>query len=579
MLEKIEKSIKLDSTSKFKGIRLSFSLKLAIIFSVLIAAIVTTLGTFMYINERNVLESELNKRSRMLAKNVANTSLDAMLTSNYRTLRYIIEGVRADMVSKDSKDKDVKDKDESLLYAFIVTDKGKVMVHTDEKQLGKVFNDEISKKILQTKEIKKYYYNKGTVMEISAPIQDLSKRVVGYVRIGYSMKSIDSALNSLLFEIIVIMALCIIISLIFCILVAKAFTRPIDILVSATNNLAKGDLSKQINIKSNDEMGQLGDSFNIATEKLNELIKSVVYATKEVYDFGKKVASGSSETSLISKQVAHTVDELARGFQDQVSTINRVMSTIVELDQLIQEIARKAGIVKEASDNTVGSAHEGGISVDLTIQKFKDINNTVTQLSDIIKDLGGKSIQIGEIVHLISDIADQTNLLALNAAIEAARAGDHGRGFAVVAEEVRKLAEQSAVATKEISKLIVEIQGSASKAVKSMELSATKIVEGTKAINVTEDSLKKIMEAAKDTAIMIDEISGATANQARNSKEVVGAMSSLVASAEQAASSTQEVSASVQEQTAKLIHIEELAKDLDDTVKSLDEKVGQFQVL
>lgn len=576
MQEKINKILGITAIDRMK---VSFSLKLAIIFSVLIAAIVTTLGTFMYINEKNVLESELDKRSRMLARNVANTSVDAMLTSNYRTLRYIMEGVKGDMVSKDSKDKNNKDKDESLLYAFIVTDKGKVMVHTDEAQLGKVFNDEISKKILQTKEIKKYYYNKGTVMEVSVPIQDLTKRIVGYVRIGYSMKPIDRALNSLLLEIIVIIALCIIISLVFCILVAKAFTRPIDILVSATNNLAKGDLTKRTNIKSHDEMGQLGDSFNIATEKLNELIKSVVNATKEVYDFGRKVASGSSETSLISKQVAHTVDELARGFQDQVSTINKVMSTIVELDQLIQEIARKAGIVKEASDNTVGSAHEGGISVDLTIQKFNDINNTVTQLSEIIKDLGGKSIQIGEIVHLISDIADQTNLLALNAAIEAARAGDHGRGFAVVAEEVRKLAEQSAVATKEISALIVEIQGSASKAVKSMELSATKIVEGTKAINVTEDSLKKIMEAAKDTAIMIDEISSATMNQARNSKEVVGAMSSLVASAEQAASSTQEVSASVQEQTVKLIHIEELAKDLDDTVKSLGDKVGQFKII
>ena len=586
MLKDQKAKIKLPSLFKKINLRISFSLKLAIIFSVLITIILSILASIMYTEQKRVLESELEKRGRILTSNIASSCVNPMLVGEESVIRYIIDGLKSEQGSEDK----------SMEYVCITDKEGIIKAHTNDKQKGidlkKIIGKEKLKSDKMTKDYLKYSIalkmmgidksssipNKDTaVMEISAPIKG-PVGVLGYVKIGYSMKPINDELRSLVVKILGIISICIVISVFSCIFVARIFTRPIDVLVSATNNLAMGDLTRKVAVHSNDEIGELGSSFNTAIEKLNELIRSMVVATEEVNEFGRKVSEGSSETSLISKQVAHTIDELARGFQDQVNTINKVMSTTVELDELIQEIAKKAGMVKTASYNTVTSAQEGGKAVDITIQKVNDINNTVNQLSTIVKDLGGKSIHIGEIVHLISEIADQTNLLALNAAIEAARAGEQGRGFAVVADEVRKLAEQSASASKEISKLVIEIQNAASKAVQSIDINSTKVVEGTKAIAVVEEALNKIKEAAQNAASMVDEISEATFNQARNSKEVVAAMSSLVAVAEEAASSTQEVSASVEEQTSKLMEIESLAKDLDSTAVKLEDKVGQFKI-
>jgi len=416
-----------------------------------------------------------------------------------------------------------------------------------------------------------------SVLDVAVPIIGPVENL-GYVRLGYNLKPINNALGELFNKIIFIVAICIIISVFTCIVVARIFTKPIDKIVAATNSLAIGDLTKDVVVKSKDEIGELAASFNTARLNLGELLKSVIIATNQVEDIGKKVADGSSETSFISKQIALTVDELARGFQDQVSTINNIMDTTVSLDDQFQQIAKKAEGVKHASDNTVAAAEEGGKSVNLTIKKMSEINNTVNELSVVIESLGAKSIQVGEIVHLITEIADQTNLLALNAAIEAARAGEQGRGFAVVADEVRKLAEQSANASKEISKLILDIQKASSKAVKSMELNSVKVKEGTNTINMTEESLRNIIYAAQNAASMVDEISSTTLEQLKNSREVVLAMNSLVAAAEEAASSTEEVSASVEEQTAKLAQIEFLTKDLEVTANDLAEKVNCFKV-
>ena len=568
------------------NIKISFSLKLAAIFSVLITILLIVVGGIMYTKQSRLLEEQMEKRGQILASNIANSLVNSMLVGDESIMRYIIEGLKIGQGSEDSAmeyvcvidaNEIIKGHNKDVMKGNDIKNIANLKYLDANKITRNVIDYETAIKMMGQKESKSIPRSSISVVEITAPIKGPVGNL-GFVKIGYSKKPINDELSALILSIAIIMGISILISTVVCIFVAKIFTRSINRLVLTTKSLAAGDLTTKVVINSNDEFGQLGKSFNIATAQLNEVIRSVISATQEVNEFGAQVSAGSSETSLISKQIAMTIDELARGFQDQVNTINKTMATIVELDNLIQGITKKADSVKEASDNTVNAAQEGGGSVKLTISKMNEINDTVKQMSGVVTVLGHKSIKIGEFVHLISGIAGQTNLLALNAAIEAARAGDQGKGFAVVAEEVRKLAEQSASASKEISTLIVEIQDAVSNLVKSMEINLAKVSEGTKVIGVTEDSFKKINDAAQIAAQMVGKISDATQDQAKNSKEVVEAMSTLVITAEEAAASTQEVAASVEEQTARLMQMETLAKELDNTTNNLGQKVMQFKI-
>ncbi|HCC07812.1 MAG TPA: hypothetical protein DEP72_06620 [Clostridiales bacterium] len=568
------------------NIKVSFSMKIIIMFSTMLLLILSIMAVMLYNCQSTTLEDELEKRGKILSKNIANSCINSMLIKDYNVLRQIVQGLEVGENAEDLAMEYIAIIDENYVVKEHNNDtlKGtnlKNIINLKEINPDKITTSELSyKKALQMMGVEQsetISKSQNAVLEITAPIIGPVKNL-GYVKIGYSKKPITQELGSLILEICIITSLFIVISIIACIFMARIFTKPIYTIVESTKSLAMGDLTKTVVINTNDEFQQLASSFNMAIEKLNELIKSVILSTKDVNELGKKVYDGSRETSEISNQIGHTVDELAKGFQEQVNTTNTIMDTIVELDQLIKEIAEKAELVKTASDNTVCAAHEGEESVSNTIRKMNEVDESVKQMFEVVKTLGDKSIKIGEIVNLISDIASQTNLLSLNAAIEAARAGEQGRGFAVVADEVRKLAEKSVNSTSQIESIILEIQSSAAKTVQLMNLNSQKLTEGTETISVTEKSLKKIMDAAQNTAGMVEDISSATFNQTSKSKEVVSSVETLVVTTQQAASCSEEVYASVQEQSARLMEIDSYSEDLNKIANDLSDKVMQFKV-
>ncbi|MGI6035769.1 MAG: methyl-accepting chemotaxis protein [Limnochordia bacterium] len=187
----------------------------------------------------------------------------------------------------------------------------------------------------------------------------------------------------------------------------------------------------------------------------------------------------------------------------------------------------------QESDKASRSAEEGGEAVVKAAEAMNNIKITVTEL-------GQSSRQIGEIVAMIEEIAEQTNLLALNAAIEAARAGDEGRGFAVVAEEVRKLAERSGQATKEISDLVSGIQGNTVGAVKAVE-------EGAEIANKAGEALRTIIEVVQNTSRLVEDIAQAANRQAANTADAVRAVETVSSITEETASGAEETAASAEE--------------------------------
>jgi methyl-accepting chemotaxis protein len=331
---------------------------------------------------------------------------------------------------------------------------------------------------------------------------------------------------------------------------AQAIGVPIRALASQAETIASGDLTVQIEQKTQDEIGQLAGSFRKMVEGLRETIGQVGEASAAV-------ASASSE-------ISSSTEEMAAGAQEQTSQASEVASAVEEMTKTIVENSKNASGTADTAKQAKASAQQGGNVVDETVQGMKRIADVVNRSAETVKALGKSSNQIGEIIGVIDDIADQTNLLALNAAIEAARAGEQGRGFAVVADEVRKLAERTTKATKEIAGMIKAIQVDTAGAVTSMAEGTQQVDEGIKLADKAGISLKEIVEVSQKVTDMVAQIAAASEEQSSASEQIsknVEAISSV----------TNETASGVQQ-------IARAAEDLNRLTENLQGLVARFKI-
>ena len=286
------------------------------------------------------------------------------------------------------------------------------------------------------------------------------------------------------------------------------FSRPVKAMIDRVRDIAEGegDLTARINVKREDELGQLARFFNVFIEKIQDIIR--------------QVASSSNEVASAATEIASSSEQMSRGMEEQSSQVAQISSAVEEMAASVMEGARKSNdATSEAADSGRG-AEEGGQIVHSTVEGMQAISEAVSAGAVSVEQLGRRGEQIGEIIEVINDIADQTNLLALNAAIEAARAGEHGRGFAVVADEVRKLADRTTGATREISESIREIQTETANAVERMNTGTEQVNEGVERATQAGQSLEQIVASAQSVSGVISEIAAATEQQAATSEEI-----------------------------------------------------------
>lgn len=267
-----------------------------------------------------------------------------------------------------------------------------------------------------------------------------------------------------------------------------------------------GDLRTTINVASKDESGQIAIALNNMISKFHSVIR-------EIHKSSEHLASSSEELSASAVQIAGgSKSQSAKAMQ--VSTASQQMSTT------IIEVAKNVSSASDAAKDASKVAVSGGMVVERTITSMKGIAETARASSSIIANLGTRSNEIGNIINVIDDIADQTNLLALNAAIEAARAGEQGRGFAVVADEVRKLAEKTQKATKEIGEMISSMQNETSKAIASMDTEIVEVQNGVKLAVEAGGALKEIVSKVEIVTDMIHQVTTAMEEQSAVTEQI-----------------------------------------------------------
>jgi methyl-accepting chemotaxis protein len=387
-----------------------------------------------------------------------------------------------------------------------------------------------------------------------------------------------SGLNKVRTYTIIICIIFIIIGSGFAYYIALKMSDSLSHIQNVVNKVSNGDLTQKINLDSNTlELYNLSKDFDSMVHDLNKLVSEIsvttvnsASATEELSASAEQVNSSTEHITSSFQELARGSDELSKSVKSTKNETEQLLSSIKTISESAHSSSKKASEVSEFARVGSNSASEAG-------KKMKQIGQAVNSSAFAVEDLDRKSQQIKKVVEVITTISEQTNLLSLNAAIEAARAGEAGKGFAVVAEEVRKLAEESKKATRQIEDMILEISQSTNNAKISIGEGVRQVEEGSVVVNEALKSLELISSKVSDVASQIIQISEITEQEHGISIKVQKSIEGVSNFAEKSAASSMEVTSAIEETKASIEQIAEAAQKISISAEELKNKVKKFK--
>lgn len=389
--------------------------------------------------------------------------------------------------------------------------------------------------------------------------------------------------------------------------IGRAFCGISDYMIAAVevaNKISTGDLTTDVKpFSEKDELGiafkdmslYLGSSVQSIAENAAVVNSSSITLAKAAKDAGQvtsqiattiqQIAQGTTEQSTsINKtvysveQMTQAIDGIASGAQEQASATGKAADITNQLTRAIEQVAANAQTVVQQANIAASAAKLGSNKVQETLNGMHEIKLSVDYSAQKIQIMGTQSDQINDIVVTIEEIASQTNLLALNAAIEAARAGEAGKGFAVVADEVRKLAERTSTATKEIGALIKSIQKVVAESVSAMDKEVSEVEKGVLIANDAGSTLADILKTTEEVNRQAEESAAAAALMTASANELVSAVDSVSAVVEENTASTEQMSASSSEVSQSIENIASIAQENSAAVEEVSASATEMSI-
>jgi methyl-accepting chemotaxis protein len=460
-------------------------------------------------------------------------------------------------------------------YVSISDDKGIIIAHPKKELIG---TDTMSKqtfwKNMQGKPtgFERYEFEGAKKFAVYQTSELTGWKIVASLPESELLTDTSQIMNIILLAVVVVALVSIVISL----LLSNGISTNVKKVQEVIEKASNGDLTANVNIKSKDEFGELGNAFNTMIENISSLMKNVGLSSKSVLDTSSNLAAMSQETTAAVTQVAQAMDEISIGATKQAESSLDSATSMEDLSNKLDKISESTREMGSVSADTQKLSSDGLSMVKELITISNQTKNSAIEVGRLVEDVNNSMLQINAISETIAQITAKTNLLSLNATIEAARAGESGRGFAVVADEIRKLAEQSKNSTEEIKGIIKAIQEKSIAAVEAMNDTETVVNEQTKVVNNTEKVFDEILNGVIVLTDKVKEIEQSTLEIQNKKDDVVSQIENVSSISEETASATEEVSASTEEITATMNEFTQYAEQLQQLSEKLENEIAKF---
>ena len=473
-------------------------------------------------------------------------------------------------------------------YIYVLDDKGTLTTHPtregdnlwdDQDSSGKYFIREVTKKALAGGGFTEY--------EFELPGQNVLADKIIYsakdpnwgwiIASGTYMQDFNKEANSLLIVIGITLLGAAIIGTAIVIMVSRHLAVPVQKLSKRVREVAKGNLTVEIeDLQRSDEIGQLNEGFNEMVDQLKTLITDVEEAIVEIQSTSSNLTSVAEETNAYGDEIVKAINEVSKGAVKQASDSEDTNRTAINFAQQIEVLHDKNELILDASQHMKQSNQEGLVNLNGLKEKSQESSALIHTVQSVFSSLIEKVREIEGIVGTITEISDQTNLLALNASIEAARAGEHGKGFAVVAEEVRKLADQTSVATELVQTTLKGIESETNLVNDEMKKTNVIVRQQNDSVANTESSFKEIELAVEKIIAVIGDMTEGVAYLNNSKNHIMHSIESIAMISEKNAAASEEVTASVDEQQRAIQLVSESSNDLTDEITALQESIKRF---